>query len=307
MSDWTEVKISVPSSEVEKAGDIATMIFPGGIYIEDYRDLEKQAMEVAHIDLIDEELLSKDRSRALVHVYVSPEENPAESVAFLSERLSAEKIDFEIDLSSCRNEDWENNWKSYFHSMPIGDKLFIHPVWEDEYDSGGRTVIDIEPGLAFGSGSHETTKLCLEALERYVTPQTTVLDIGCGSGILSVAALLLGAQSAVGVDIDALAVKTAAENGEKNGFVPPEYTVIQGDLAEKVSGKFDVIVANIIADVIIAFCPKVGDFLAPGGVFITSGIIDSRKDEILEAFEKNGFHIKESRNENGWMCFECSK
>lgn len=306
MSEWTEVKIGVKADDVEKAGDIATMVVPYGIYIEDYRDLEEQAWEIAHIDLIDEELLKKDRSRAFVHVYISPEENPLEAVAFLRERLSAEGIENEIETSECRKEEWENNWKQYFHAMPVGKKLLIRPLWE-EADPQGRAVLSIEPGLAFGSGTHETTRLCLEALENYVTEETTVLDVGCGSGILSIASLLLGAKKAVGVDIDALAVKTAKENGEVNGFSEPKYTVLEGNLTDKVSGKFDVVVANIVADVIIMFCKDVGAYMKEGGVFITSGIIDTKEQQVVDAFNKYGFKIKARHSEKGWVCFECTR
>ena len=305
MSEWTEVKIGVKADDVEKAGDIATMVVPYGIYIEDYRDLEEQAWEIAHIDLIDEELLKKDRSRAFVHVYISPEENPLETVAFLRERLSAEGIENEIETSECRKEEWENNWKQYFHAMPVGKKLLIRPLWE-EADPQGRAVLSFDPGLAFGSGTHETTRLCLEALENYVTEETTVLDVGCGSGILSIASLLLGAKKAVGVDIDALAVKTARENGEVNGFFEPKYTVLEGNLTDKVSGKFDVVVANIVADVIIMFCKDVGAYMKEGGVFITSGIIDTKEQQVVDAFNKYGFKIKARHSEKGWVCFECT-
>ncbi len=306
MSEWTEVKISVNSNDVDKAGDIATMVVPYGIYIEDYRDLEEQAWEIAHIDLIDEELLKKDRSRAFVHVYISPEENPLEAVAFLRERLSSEGIESEIETNECRKEEWENNWKQYFHAMPVGEKLLIRPLWEDA-DPQGRTVLSIEPGLAFGSGTHETTRLCLEALEKYISEDTTVLDVGCGSGILSIASLLLGAKKAVGVDIDALAVKTARENGLVNGFKEPEYTVLEGNLTDKVNGKFDVVVANIVADVIVMFCKDVGVFMKEGAVFITSGIIDTKEQVVLDAFEKYGFKVKARHSEKGWVCFETEK
>lgn len=306
MSEWTEVKIGVKAEDVEKAGDIATMVVPYGIYIEDYRDLEEQAWEIAHIDLIDEELLKKDRSRAFVHVYISPEENPLEAVAFLRERLSAEGIESEIETNECRKEEWENNWKQYFHAMPVGKKLLIRPLWE-EADSQGRTVLSIEPGLAFGSGTHETTRLCLETLENYITEDTSVLDVGCGSGILSIASLLLGAKEAVGVDIDALAVKTAKENGVTNGFSEPRYTVLEGNLTDKVSGKFDVVVANIVADVIVMFCKDVGKYMKEGGVFITSGIIDTKEQQVVDAFNKYGFKIKARHSEKGWVCFECTK
>ena len=307
MSQWTEVKISVDSKNVDKAGDIASMVVPYGIYIEDYSELEKEAWEIAHIDLIDEDLLQKDRSKAIVHVYIAPQENPQEAVAFLRERYSAEGIDSEIVLNECRNEDWENNWKQYFHPIPVGEKLLIRPTWEDDYEAGDRKVLNIEPGLAFGTGTHETTRLCLETLEKHIEQGTTVLDIGCGSGILSIAALLLGAKQVTGVDIDALAVKTAQENGEANGFSEPEYKILQGNLTDKVDGKFDVVVANIVADVIIMFCKDVAKYMKDNAVFITSGIIDTREQDVIDAFKKYGFDIIARHTEGGWVCFECKK
>lgn len=302
--DWTEVKINIDAKDVETAGNIAQMVVPYGIYIEDYSDLEEAAWEIAHIDLIDEELLKKDRTKAAVHIYISPEENPAEAVAFLSERYSAEGIKHEIDLSVCRNQDWENNWKDYFKPMAVGEKLLIRPVWDNDYDPQGRTVLDIEPGLAFGSGGHDTTRLCLETLEKHITPETELLDIGCGSGILGVAGLLLGAKNATGVDIDELAVKTARENGKMNGFDEPKFTVFQGNLTDKVSGKYDVVVANIVADIIVMFTKDVGKFLKEDGIYITSGIIDTREQDVLDAFEKYGFEVLGRHESCGWLCFE---
>ncbi len=302
--DWTEVKIHIDSKDVETAGNIAQMVVPYGIYIEDYSDLEQAAWEIAHIDLIDEDLLKKDRSKAAIHVYISPEESPAEAVAFLSERYNAEGIKHEIDLSVCRNQDWENNWKEYFKPMPVGKRLLIRPVWDDNYDPQGRKVLDIEPGLAFGSGGHDTTRLCLETLENHITPDTELLDIGCGSGILGIAGLLLSAKSATGVDIDELAVKTARENGEMNGFTEPKFTVLQGNLTDKVSGKYDVVVANIVADIIVMFTKDVGNFLKDDGIYITSGIIDTREQDVLDAFEKYGFEVVGRHESCGWLCFE---
>ena len=302
--DWTEVKIHIDSKDVETAGNIAQMVVPYGIYIEDYSDLEQAAWEIAHIDLIDEDLLKKDRNKATIHIYISPEESPAEAVAFLSERYNAEGIKHEIDLSVCRNQDWENNWKEYFKPMPVGQRLLIRPVWDNDYDPQGRTVLDIEPGLAFGSGGHDTTRLCLETLENHITPNTELLDIGCGSGILGIAGLLLGAKSAMGVDIDELAVKTARENGEMNGFTEPKYTVFQGNLTDKVSGKYDVVVANIVADIIVMFTKDVGRFLKDDGIYITSGIIDTREQDVLDAFKKYGFEVVGRHESCGWLCFE---
>ena len=302
---WTEVKICVNAKDVDRAGDIATMVVPYGIYIEDYSDLEAQAWEIAHIDLIDEALLAKDRSKAFVHIYISPEENPLEAVAFLRERLRAAGIENEIDTSECYKEAWENNWKQFFHTMEIGDRLVIKPKWESYDNTKGKRVLSIEPGLAFGSGTHETTRLCLETLEKYITPETEVLDVGCGSGILSVASLLLGAKRAVGVDIDALAVKTAMENGAENGFSAPQYQVLHGNLTDKVTGQFDIVVANIVADVIVMFCKQVGAFMKDGAVFITSGIIDTREQDVLDAFKENGFTVTARHTDKGWVCFTC--
>lgn len=302
--DWTEVKINIDAKDVETAGNIAQMVVPYGIYIEDYSDLEEAAWEIAHIDLIDEDLLQKDRNKAIVHIYISPEESPAEAVAFLSERYNAEGIQHSIDLSVCRNQDWENNWKEYFKPMAVGEKLLIRPVWDNDYDPQGRTVLDIEPGLAFGSGGHDTTRLCLETLEKHITSDTELLDIGCGSGILGVAGLLLGAKSATGVDIDELAVKTARENGVTNGFSEPKFTVFQGNLTDKVSGKYDVVVANIVADIIVMFTKDVGKFLKEDGLYITSGIIDTREQDVLDAFEKYGFEVVGRHESCGWLCFE---
>ncbi len=302
--DWTEIKITVNADDVDKAGDIAHMVVPYGIYVEDYRALEQEAWEIARIDLIDEDLLAKDRTKGIVHIYISPEENPHEAVSFLSERLRAEKIEFEIDETLCKNADWENNWKKYFKPMPVGNRLLIRPIWEDEYDAGDRAVIHLEPGLAFGSGTHDTTRLCLESIENYAENGKTMLDIGCGSGILSVSGLLLGVDSAVGVDIDALAVKTAIENGKTNGFEEPQYKVLQGSLTDKVSGRFDIIAANIVADIIVTLCDNVKDYLNPDGIFITSGIIEPREYDVLAAFEKNGLEVIARHESGGWLCFE---
>lgn len=305
--DWTEIKISVPSQDVETAENIAQMVVPYGIYVEDYSDLEQAAWEIAKIDLIDEDLLNKDRTKAIVHIYIPPHENPSEAVAFLTERYTAEKIPHDIDIAVCRNQDWENNWKDYFKSIPVGKKLMIHPVWDDDFDPGDRAVLDIEPGLAFGSGGHDTTRLCLEMMEDYVTRDTEFLDVGCGSGILSVSALLLGAKKAVAVDIDPLAVKKARENAELNGFDETRYTALEGDLADKVTGKYNVVAANIVADVIILFCSQVKEFMSDDAVFITSGIIDTREPDVLEAFKKYGFSIVERRERGGWLCFVLKK
>jgi ribosomal protein L11 methyltransferase len=297
--DWTEITISVDAKEIDRAGDIAQMVVPYGIYIEDYSHLNEEVEEIAHIDLIDEELLKKDRTKAMVHVYISPEENPAEAVSFLRERYNAEGITHVIATDSCVEEDWINNWKKYFKPIPVGKKLLIRPTWEEEYEAGDRKVLHLEPGLAFGTGTHETTRLCMELLEEYVQPGYDVLDVGCGSGILSVAALLLGAQKAVGVDIDALAVKTAVQNAEINQ-VEDRFTGICGDLTDKVSGKYHIVVANIVADVIILLTKDIEQFMYPDTIYLMSGIIDTRENDVLTALE-NKFEIIARKSEKGWV------
>lgn len=304
---WSEIKITVGTKDIEVAGNIANMVVPYGIYIEDYSDLENEVMEIAHIDLIEESLLEADRSKGIIHVYVNPHENPIEAVSFIEERFKEQNIEYSIQIDDCATEDWVNNWKQYFHPMPIGEKLLIRPTWEDEYDAGGRKVLHIEPGLAFGTGSHPTTKLCLETLEKYIDENSTVLDIGCGSGILSIASLLLGAKSAFGVDIDSLAVKTAQANALENGFDESKFKAVQGNLSDKVSGKYNVVVANIVADIIMEFNKEVGKYLENDGVYITGGIIESREDEVLLSFAQNGFEVKERFEEKGWLVFVVKK
>lgn len=304
---WTEIAVTVSTADIETAGNVANMVVPYGIYIEDYSDLENEVMEIAHIDLIEESLLKADRSKGIIHIYVNPHENPMEAVSFIKERLDAQRIEYEVKIADCAMEDWVNNWKQYFHPMPVGEKLLIRPEWEDEYDPQGRKVLNIEPGLAFGTGSHPTTKLCLETLEKYVKSGDSVLDIGCGSGILSIACLLLGAESAFGVDIDSLAVKTAVQNAEKNGFGPDKFTAVQGNLSDKVKGKYNIVVANIVADIIMEFNKSVGDFLEDSGVYITGGIIDTREDEVLCSFAANGFEVIERFEEKGWLVFVLKK
>ncbi len=297
--DWTEVKITVPADQVDTAGDIAQMTVPYGIYIEDYSHLREEVEEIAHMDLIDEELLKKDRSKAVVHVYISPEDNPAEAIAFLKERYAAAGIRYEIETFPCAQEDWINNWKKYFHPIPVGKKLLIRPDWEKTVNPEGRVVLDLEPGIAFGTGTHETTRLCMEFLEEFVRPGCSMLDVGCGSGILSVAGLLLGAKRAVGVDIDPLAVKTAVQNAERNR-VGDRFTGICGSLTEQVSGTFEVLTANIVADVILELLKDVGNFMTPGAVLILSGIIDEREQDVQNGLKKS-FAVVGRKEEKGWV------
>lgn len=306
--DWTELKITVATKDTDQAADIAHMTVPYGFYIEDYSDLEQGAREIAHIDLIDEELLAKDRTRSILHLYLPPDHNPAEAMAFLRERLAAAGIDHQVAVGSVREEDWANNWKQYFKPLPVGERLLICPTWEPA-PATDRKVLLIDPGMAFGTGGHQTTRLMLEAMERHISSGMQVLDVGCGSGILSIAALLLGAEQVTGIDIDPLAVKTAEQNGRLNGFAPPRYTMLQGDLAKDIppQKQFDLVLANIVADAIIALSPAVPALLKEEGVYMVSGIIDTREQEVLAALKQAGFGVTERFEDGGWVCLACRK
>ena len=298
--DWTEIIVEVNTPDIDTAGNIAQMTVPYGIYIEDYSMLEDEVMEIARIDMIDEELLKQDRTKGKIHVYISPADNPAEAVSFIRERLNAMGIEHKIFSGSCDVEGCLENWKKYFNPICVGEKLLIRPVWRDDYDPQGRIVLNLEPGLAFGSGTHETTRLCLEALEKYTFKGARVLDVGCGSGILSVAALLLGADSAVGIDIDELAVKSSVENAQRNN-VSDRYTGIHGNLAEKAEGVYDIITANIVADAIIMLSGDIERFMDDKTVYIMSGIIDMRLDDVLAGLPDD-LEIIEKFEEKGWLC-----
>ena len=303
--DWTEIAVEVEADRVDDAAAIANMTVPYGIYIEDYSTLEEEVMEIAHIDLIDEDLLQKDRSKAKIHIYIDPEDNIGEAVQFLRERLTAADIAYTIDQSMVKEDDWRNNWRKFFQPMPVGERLLINPSWYTDTDPKGRLMMNIDPGLAFGTGKHETTQLCMETLERYVKGGERVLDVGCGSGILGIAAVMLGADSAFGVDIDEVAVRTANENAAVN-HVQDKFTAIAGDLVDKVDGKYDIVVANIVAGAIIALSASVKDLMTDDAVYITSGIIDTRADDVKNAI-RDSFDIVEENTMRGWYCFVLKK
>ena len=301
---WTDIEITVPQAYAGTAEAIATMVANGGIYIEDYSDLEQQAWEIAHVDLIEQELLDKPRDVVKVHMYLAPDENPAEVLPLFKERLEASGIPYELATNGVEQEDWQNAWKKYYHAMDIGKRLAIVPGWE-QYDTD-RTAITMDPGMAFGTGTHETTALCLEVLDERVRGGERVLDIGTGSGILAIAALKLGAAAAEGVDIDPMCVRTAGENAARNG-VEDRLTVLVGDLSDKASGVYDLITANIVAAAILSLAPHVPALLAPGAVFIASGIIDTRKEEVLAGLRAAGLEPDDVREKRGWVCIVCRK
>lgn len=300
--DWTEILITVPNASTSAAADICNMVLRSGIYIEDYSDLEQSAWDIAHIDLIDEDLINKDRSISVIHLYFSAEDNVAEALAFLEPTLIAAGICYKLDSKSLKDSDWADNWKKYFKVTEIGEKLVICPSWETYENKAGKAVLKINPGAAFGTGTHATTSLCLKLLEKYSKSNDSVLDIGCGSGILSIAACLLGAEFADGVDIDLTSVKVAKENAQINSVIDKTNFII-GDLAEKVSGKYNIVCANIVADIIIKLCDNVKNYMKEDAVFITSGIIDIRAAEVRKAFEKAGLKILDELKQDNWYAF----
>ena len=270
---WFDIALKVNARDVEQAAFIIGECTEYGVYIEDYSRLEEETLQIAHIDLIEESLLQKDRNTAVVHLYITADANPHEAIGLLGERLKQADIGFLASFDAIEQEDWANNWKQYFHPLKIGKKMLICPSWESVQNEEGRAVLYLEPGMAFGTGTHATTCLCMEVMEDYITPETELLDVGCGSGILALSAMLLGAKRAEGVDIDEKAVKTAKENAARNGYGEPDITFTQGDLTEKISGRFNLIVANIVADVIVLLCEDITKFMCEGALLIVRHLI----------------------------------
>ncbi len=304
--NWTEITVTVPLEKTEEASAIANMTVPYGIYIEDYSNLEQDVWEIAHVDLIDKDLSLKDRTHSIIHIYISECDNATEAIAFLKERFRAADINCEIKNVTVDDTQWNENWKKYFKAFEIGDRLAVCPSWETYDKSKTRTVISLDPAAAFGTGGHATTSLCLEILEKIVSSEKTLLDIGTGSGILSVASALLGIKNAVGVDIDAQSVKTAKENAKRNG-VSEKTKFIVGDLAEKISDKYDIVCANIVADVIIRLFDNVSDYMKKDGLLIVSGIIDMRADDVEKSAVLHRFRIVETRIKEEWRAYILKK
>ena len=301
--EWTDIRLTVSKADAEAAEAVATMIAEGGIYIEDYSDIEEQVEQIAHVDLIEQELLDKPRDTVIIHMYLEPGDSPVETLALIAARMEAAGIPYTSETEGVEQEDWQNGWRKYYHPMDVGQRLAVVPSWQDYETSRVKLILD--PGLAFGTGGHETTNLCLEVLDERVRGER-VLDIGTGSGILAIAALKLGAAVAEGVDIDPVAVRTAGENAALNG-VADKLTVLVGDLSDKASGKYDIITANIVANAIMALAPAVPGLMADDAVFIASGIIDSRKDEVIAALEAAGLAVLEVKEKRGWECIVCKK
>ncbi len=317
--EWLQCKLKTTTEATEVIGSILIENGVQGFQIEDKLDLENflKSDEAKNWDYVDEELLKdKEEEDCTLTFYLS--QNAYGHEMFLAVKNGLENLkrieDIEVPLGTLQlttedvnDEDWINNWKKYYKPFKIGNKVVVKPTWEEYEKKDDEVIFTIEPGHVFGTGLHHTTQLCVHQLEKYVTSETKVLDLGCGSGILSIISLLLGASEAFAVDIDKNAVKISYENAEINGIGKDVYTVKSGDvlsdtdLIDEVCKKqYEVVVANIVADVIINIKEFVKRSIKDNGVFISSGIIEERAEEVAEALRSVGFDVKEINYKEGW-------
>ena len=274
MENTSWIQIKVTSSVENKDSIIAVMsMISNGLQIEDYSDLEDRILDGVYGDLIDESVLNADKTIVSVSAYVSADKPVTDHVAYINERLGALGISHETELISLCEEDWADSWKQYYKPIKIGEKLVVVPMWE-KYDANeNEIIVKMDPGMAFGTGTHETTRLCATLLEKYVTPSTLMLDVGTGSGILAICASKLGAKKCYAYDIDPVAVRVARENVKDNDANNIECEV--SDLLKGVfDQKYDVIAANIVADIIIRMLPDIGKYMHENTTLVISGIID---------------------------------
>ncbi|MBO4524782.1 MAG: 50S ribosomal protein L11 methyltransferase [Ruminococcus sp.] len=313
--EWTEVNIYTTTEGIEllcsKLGDIGIK----GFSIKDAEDF-KEFLENKNgqWDYIDDDLMGLSECETCITVYIPTNGQGAEMLIAIKSMLAEMKAAdtegiygrLEAEMSNIREEDWANNWKQYFKPFKVGEKLVIKPSWEEYDNSDGRIILEIDPASSFGTGKHHTTRLCLEVLEKYLTKGEKLLDMGCGSGILSIGAMLLGAGSAVAVDIEENAAATAKENAIKNHISDDKYKTYFGNiltdekLADVIDDKYDIIAANIVADVLIAMKDSFRRYLRSGGILIVSGIIEERMDEVIDVLLAAGFKEPEPEVREGW-------
>lgn len=298
MNEWTQIKVSGRRELLDTMSAVMSMV-DAAIQVEDYGDLDEMILDGVYGDLIDESVLSADREHASVSVYVPRERPLGEVMAFLRERFSSLGADVTVETVGVSEEDWEETWKQYYHPVKIG-RVVIVPAWEKYEPQEDEITVTMDPGMAFGTGTHETTRLVIGLIEKYMKEGGRVLDLGCGSGILSICASKLGADSCFAYDIDPVAVKVARENISEN-----RVENVHADVSDLLSDvdrekKYDLIVANIVADIILRMSGDVGGYLADGGVLIVSGIIDERAADVTDAFEKLCYRTVEQAHENGW-------
>ena len=315
--DWLELKIDTSHAGLDAVTDMLEQQGVTGVMIDDEADFQSfLENNRQYWDYVDDDLLAQKKGVSRVTFYLERNEDAYGTVAAVRMAMSALKKEHPeyapllLTMADVADEDWENNWKQFYKPMEIGSRLLVVPEWEEAADPT-RVKLVLNPGLTFGTGSHATTRLCLQALEQHIHGGEKVLDLGCGSGILSIAALLLGAKDAFACDIDDKCIGVAYENAALNGVGKKHYTVRAGDvlsdkrLQKEFGGDYDVIVANIVADVIIALAPQVGKLLKKGGIFLCSGIIDDRADEVKEQLIAAGWQIEETRSSEGWFSYLC--
>lgn len=314
---WLEIHIDTNPAGLEEVQAMLSTLDIDGIQIEDEADFQ-DFLENNHEywDYVDEDLSRRMEGRSRVTFYLEAGDagfSKMGEVRIALAKLKEARSDcgpLLMTLEDVQDADWENNWKQYYKPMEIGSRLLVIPQWE-EADPGDRTPLYLDPGLTFGTGAHPTTRLCLTVLESLVYGGERVLDLGCGSGILSVAALRLGASSALAVDIDEKCLHAARDNAALNGIGPDTCTVITGNILtdsavqERIGGGYGIVLANIVADVIIPLAPRVRGLLAENGRFLCSGIIENRAAEVEEALVKAGLEILERREDNDWFAFLC--
>lgn len=300
--NWIEIIIEVESKYTETVSAIAQLVTSEGIYIEDYSQLEKDIMEVAHTDLIDSELKNKSRDISKIHIYVKDSSNIDEIVNILNTNLKENNISYKITKNVIDNtNEWQTKWQEFYNPLKIGKNIIICPKWKNIDTNKNEIKVILNPGISFGTGKHETTQMCIEFLETLVTPKCTVLDVGCGSGILSITSILLGAKSAIGIDIDPLAVKIAKENAQLNNIKENSFNFVCGNLTEQVHGKFDIICANIVSDTIIELSKDITNFMHSESKFVCSGIISEREDQVIQKLSENNLVPQKIKRNKDWV------
>ena len=297
VTDWTQIRVTVKLEQLDRLTAIMSMV-SNNLQIEDYSDID---LKSCYGDLIDESILNADKTIASVSVYLPAEKSAAECIAFLKERFATSGLtDAKIETVGVNEEDWANSWKAYYKPIKIGKRLVIVPAWEKYDAKDGELIVRMDPGMAFGTGTHETTRLVIQLLENYTKPGCRMLDVGTGSGILAICASKLGAAECRAYDIDPMAVRVANENIKDSGL--KNITCEVSDLLRQVdkSRPYDLICANIVADIIIRMTPDVGAYMHENTVLLASGIISERSDDVIACFEKHGFRIVEKLEDNGW-------